>query len=542
MNALSALNPAQPGTFAWLLAHDLRISSRRFGDLFKGMNTGTKVLLFGAAIVAFHLLAWPAAVWLGKIEAGMGTSTGKGSDAMFHAAMAAGALFVLPWMVAQSLTAATRALYARGDLDLLLASPVSARAVLGARAVAIAFEAVSSVAIFLLPVANMNVLFGRTHWLALYPTLLASGMFGAALGLFIAMGLFIAIGPRRTRLVSQVVATIIGAGFVLGLQVLSVLPKSARDSVMASIDASTPGTIFDRASLLWLPVRASAGDPVAIVLWLAIAASLFALAAFTLGKRFAAGAISSAGTGSGIEHSKRARMKRRPFRTALGFALRQKEMRLIRRDPYLASQLLLQVIYTLPVSVVLWRSQGADGSVALAVAPSLVVIASQISAALAWLAISGEDAPEFLATAPVTRAQIERRKLEAIGMPLGALIALPLLGLAFLSIPTALWTLICCAGAATCTALLNLWHPMPGKRRDMIHRHQQSKLVGLMEHLMSLLWAVAMVMALFGSLLAVIPVLLAMVLLWFNYPAQNGARKAPSHAGLADVPALDVVR
>ena len=80
----------------------------------------------------------------------------------------------LPWIIAQAMTATTRALYTRGDLDLVFASPVSARAVLAARAFAIASDGVASVAILLLPLANMNALLGHRRWLALYPALAAT--------------------------------------------------------------------------------------------------------------------------------------------------------------------------------------------------------------------------------------------------------------------------------------------------------------------------------------------------------------------------------
>ena len=151
-------------------------------------------------------------------------------------------------------------------------------------------------------------------------------------------------------------------------------------------------------------------------------------------------------------------------------------------------------------------------------APAIVVISSQIAASLAWLAISSEDAPDFLATAPVTRRQVERRKLEAIGLPLAAFLALPLIGLASYSVPTALLTALFCAFAAASTALLNLWHPMPGRRTQVLRRHSQSKLVGIMEHMLSVFWAVAMVLAALGSYLTLLAVGAAMAILWFNRP------------------------
>ena len=57
-----------------------------------------------------------------------------------------------------------------------------------------------------------------------------------------------------------------------------------------------------------------------------------------------------------------------------------------------------------------------------------------------------------------------------------------------------------------------------------MRRHSQSKLVGIMEHSLSLCWAVAMVLAALGSMLALIPIALAFGLLWFNRPKTASAK------------------
>ena len=136
--------------------------------MFSGMSTGVKTIVLLHAVLVFHLLAWPVARWIGALE-------DAESRAAFWLLMASGILFVLPWMIAQSLTSTTRALYVRGDLDLLLSSPVSTRGVLASRAFVIVTETVGAVLVFLAPLVNMCVLFGKTHWLAVYPTLIASG-------------------------------------------------------------------------------------------------------------------------------------------------------------------------------------------------------------------------------------------------------------------------------------------------------------------------------------------------------------------------------
>ena len=223
------------------------------------------------------------------------------------------------------------------------------------------------------------------------------------------------------------------------------------------------------------------------------------------------------GAGAAIGSERReapVRNRKTRFQPGVGAALRRKEWRLISRDPGLASQILLQIIYTTPISVVLWRAMGPNGSLALATAPALVAVASNVAASLAWLAISSEDAPEFLATAPVSRRDIERRKLEAIALPLIVIVALPLAFVWSAGFKAGLVTTAYVAAAALAAALLNLWHPVPGRRGDILRRHGQSKLVAMMEHMLSLLWAVALALTAFASWSAIIPILCALFLLW----------------------------
>ena len=85
-------------------------------------------------------------------------------------------------------------------------------------------------------------------------------------------------------------------------------------------------------------------------------------------------------------------------------ALRRKEWTLIVRDPWLASQTLMQLLYLLPPGLMLWRAFGANSSDLVLLVPVLVMAAGQLAGGLAWLAISGEDAPDLVATAPIPAA------------------------------------------------------------------------------------------------------------------------------------------
>ncbi|MBX3526690.1 MAG: hypothetical protein KF904_10845 [Rhodoblastus sp.] len=507
---------ARPATFRWFAAHDLTLARRRVRAFFGTSGPIKIALILGAAILFFHMLAIFA----------LGTALEDFDDGRraLYPYVGSAALFILPWIVSQALTNATRALYTRGDLDIVLSSPMPARPVFAARSLAIALESILSVAIFILPIANALALLADGRWLAVYPALAAAGLFGTAIGLVLMLGLFRFVGPRRTRVVANVLATLIGASFAIGLQAYNIAPAAYRMAIADWLHGARAGGLLDTDSVIWLPVRAAAGEPVALALWCAVSLGLFLVAVLSLGDFFMRGA----GAAIGSERREAPRAKRATrFQPGVGVALRRKEWRLISRDPGLASQILLQIIYTMPISVVLWRAMGPNGSLALATAPALVAVASNVSASLAWLAISSEDAPEFLATAPVSRRDIERRKLEAIALPLMLIVALPLAFVWSAGFKAGAVTTVYVLAAALAAALLNLWHPVPGRRGDILRRHSQSKLVAMMEHMLSLLWAVALALTAFGSWAAIAPVLCAIFLLWTQRP-----RARPAAAGI----------
>jgi len=505
--------------FTRFVVHDLLLGVRGFLAVLGDRSPRAKAMIIAAVVIGLHVFAWPIARWLGSHESGARGST------FLTAAMRSGALFVLPWTIASPMSAVTRMLYQRADLDLLFASPIRPRAVLAARALALAFEGVGSVGLLLLPLADVSAMQGRWHWLALYPALAAASLFGAGVGLMLALTLFFAFGPRRARVVSQIVATLVGASAVLTAQIVAMLPGPTRASLFDTMASSSVGGDALR-NLVTLPERAAAGDVEAALAWGIVGLAVFTLSVALFGERFAEAALRSAGA-----PSEPGRVDARTrFRAHLGASLRTKEDRLLWRDPWLLSQMALQVLYTLPIGIMLWRNGGATGTAGIAFGPTLVVIAGQLSASLAWIALSAEDAPDFLATAPATRGQIERAKLAAIALPIAFIMTPPLAALAFASPWGAFCAVLCGLGASVSGGLLMLWRQAPAKRGLVLRRHSQSKLVALVEHWLSLLWAMATGTAVFGSLFVLIPLALVAMTLWMLKPGKPARSREPALA------------
>jgi ABC-2 type transport system permease protein len=499
---------ARPASFLWFLAHDLRLSIRAFEAQFRGLSRVRIVaILFGSVALA-HVLAWPAAR---RLQLAVQDPGGRDRIETW---VAAGVVVSLSMILAQAMVAAMRVLYARADFELIFAAPVSPTAVLGSRALAIAFEGAATAALVLLPIANMASLLDRPAWLAIYPWLLSAALACAGLGLVIAMAFFAVLGPRRARLYLQVTATLIGASFVLAAQAFSLVPASWRNMASAAIFDPPPGSLLDHRGALWLPARAAMGDPVALFVWLSCGLlALIASVAFCGGR-----VLTTVASAAGSSPNEEANRETRSFRGGVGPSLRRKERKLIVRDPWLLSQILLQVIYVLPISIVLWRRGGVTGAVEVAIPPSIVVIAAQLAGSLAWVMISGEDAPELLASAPVSREALDMYKLGAIALPIGLFLALPTLALACFSLKGAIVAAGFAAGAGASTALLNFWRQAPAKRTMVLRRHTQSRLVAILELLLTLNWAVACAVTVMTGWIGLVTLMPAMLVLWLVRP------------------------
>ena len=493
-----------------LVRHDLVLSWRRICGFLRARTTTKALVLIGLALVALHLVAWPMAKALLAIEAKEGAIPLLGM----------GFVVVLPWLMSQGLTGATRALYSRGDLDLLLSAPLPPRKILSGRMIAVAIENFGGIGIFILPLANMAALLGGANWLAIYPALAAAVLVATGVSFGATLGLFHLLGPKRTRAATQVIATLVGAWFVVCAQIFNFIPAKNQAALHAALAHPAPGGWLDPHGALWLPTRAAAADPASMALWLGFGLAVFLLAASALGPAFTRGALIAAGEGRERRANRDAR-----FRCGRAGALRRKEWRLLARDPYLLSQVLLQSLYTLPIALILWKTQGPNGSVALSVSPALVAISAQLAAALAFLAASSEEAAEMIATAPIASDEMLRRKLEAVAVPVAMLLALPLAGVVIVSPRIGVVTLICAAAAAASTAALNFWKPLENRRGDLIKTHAQNKIVGLVEHGLSISWAVAALIFSFGSWLGLVGVAGAAVLLWASKP--RGRPAAP---------------
>jgi ABC-2 type transport system permease protein len=178
--------------------------------------------------------------------------------------------------------------------------------------------------------------------------------------------------------------------------------------------------------------------------------------------------------------------QRYQFGRSLTHAVIVKEWRLILRDPQLISQVLLQLLYMLPLCFVLLVNDSARMP---GVGAALTFLCGSLTAALAWVIISAEDAPDLLRAAPCNMGTIRRAKLAAVAMPALAIVILPLLWvLARDALAAALMAATVVASVAT-SALIAMWCGRPAVRGEFKARGKGNFLSNVLETLNGFTWA-----------------------------------------------------
>ena len=139
--------------------------------------------------------------------------------------------------------------------------------------------------------------------------------------------------------------------------------------------------------------------------------------------------------------------------------------------------------------------------------------AGQLAGGLAWLAISGEDAPDLVATAPVPARFIVRAKIEAV-LGVIALVFAPLV--AVLAIASPWHALVTASGivvAAVAATAIQLWFRSQAKRSQFRRRQVSSRVATFAEAFSSIGWAATAAVAAVNLLLAIAPALIALIVL-----------------------------
>ena len=404
-------------------------------------------------------------------------------------------------MLSQAIESVTRVFYARSDLDLIMSSPATLANVFSVRIVAIALTVIAMALLLATPFVNVLVLGGGVRWFAAYGVVIAIGLSAAAVAIAVTVALFRAIGPSRTRLVAQIVAAVIGAGFVIALQIAAILSYGtlSRFAVLTSDAAAAFAPELD--SILWWPARAMLGDGEALLCLLAAGLVMLGITMAVFSPRFADVRHPRLGhRGAGPSRPRRKTVPRRlPATGAAAQGVRAAAPRSVAGVADADA-----IVYLAPPALMLWRSFADNSAAILLITPVIVMAAGQLAGGLAWLTICGEDAADLVTTAPLPASSVTRAKIEVVLIGIGAIFA-PLIGaLIFASPLQAAVTALGVGIAAASATAIQLWFRVQARRSQFRRRQTSSRLATFAEAFSSIGWAATAALALAWPVVAVV--------------------------------------
>src|SRR5690349_12810579 len=238
----------------WFARHEIRLAWREWLAMIAGRRGKRKraIIALLAFVVIMHLPAYAVIGRFADLQAPLGKPE----------LIVVTATIFLAWalMLSQAIESVTRVFYARADLDLIMSSPVRLANIFSVRIAAIALSVTSMALLFSTPFVDVLVFSGSARWLAAFGVVIAIGLSAAAVAIAVTLILFRVIGPSRTRLVAQILAAVVGAGFVIALQVAAILSYGTLSRFAVLISDATSALSAYGNSLVWWPVlRATAG-------------------------------------------------------------------------------------------------------------------------------------------------------------------------------------------------------------------------------------------------------------------------------------------
>lgn len=476
------------GSLPWLIRNELRLAWRAMTAKTKPWVWAVLILLgLAAVIVPLFFLAQDVR---GKLAF-------NGAPPNFAVIIAQGFVLVtFTLLLSGTIASSVEALFERGDLDLLVSSPLDSKVIFASRALSVALKTFFSSLALILLIVIVGVTLGIWQVLGLIPVLAALSLIAAGFGMLLTLGLVRLLGARRAKTVAQVLSAVVGAAIYLASQSFRFLGDSSTTSGIAGWIVRFFRGNVDTSSFWWLPARAVFLDPIGTIAMLALGAVLLWFTTNLVHNTFILG-TQTATTGGGKRLSTAtSNSSGKPVKFASGLTriVMNKEWRLIARDPYLISQLGLQMLYLLPAIFVFWQPGSSNFSMfgssfaSYTVNIFIVLLGGTLISRLTQIIVAGEEAPELLAMSPAGGENLRWIKFAGVLIP-AILLFSPLLILIVVRNMHPLVGLLAFFGTVLSLGILQVWNAKIQPRADLMKRGGRSDfLTGLIQALVTFAW------------------------------------------------------
>lgn len=395
----------------------------------------------------------------------------------------------------------------KGDLDLLLTSPIDPKHIVSARLLASAWKDFTLYGMIALTALLGPILFISPKYLWFIPASIGLALTISSVAYCLAQWIIIGFGPNLGKKIVKTAGSLIALIWVLFV----FYQKSLFTSIL---EKSANKTEFPALEKLSFFGGAFVGEFYPALILFAIGMISFLIARKFASLSFAKVNAKIAGAVE-IEKPANAKLKIRPFISGFWQNLIFKEWRVMLRDPMTYIQAIAPLIGILPA--MLNGFQNSDGSFKFSpeVYPMVsTMIAGQLVLALSWVAVSLEDASDLLVTSPQNPMDIIKAKIVAVTTPGFAIIILFAFLSLFASVLASLCTLFFGTLSITSSALIEFLRPRPTKRVKLSQKPDRSIISVFLSLALSFCWAIAADLATKGKIWFLLPFGIAIIVLF----------------------------
>lgn len=481
-----------PGSILWLARHQIRLSWR-LGRLGKKMPSWLKPV-FTILFVAF--LSFTMGYGIAKaFEAAAGDYKQISS--------LAGAI-VLTLMISgisMNMMGSFMTITEKGDLDLLLSSPIPPHRFVAARLISSAWRGFCIYAGFATIFFGASIVMISPMFASIYVVVAGFAILDAALTYMIARQALLWFGLRNGR---RAIITLGAVGVLVGLFGYQMVSSSGslgqlaakENDPNASLVLLHDWVVALTSNLSWLG-GTILGDWLGALVFPVAGAVVSAAVLHFAGKRYDQDVAFLNGQNDHAPHKARKPHARQFRRPALVMVF-HKEWLSLTRDPLFVSQLIVPLFTMVPFLGFVWNAmanpeeQSEMAPIMGAVFAAITVFnVTMLTSSLAWLTASVEEARDLLQASPLDPKIILQGKVLAASGP--AIIELFLVAaLVAWAWPVAALTILV-MGTATCAGacVIEFSRPRPTKRPKMTQRPDRSLVAVLFGLGLGILWACA---------------------------------------------------
>lgn len=479
------------GSVFWLAYNQFRCSFR-----IRGAKFGAKQIIGNLFLISFVLL-----IFWGTGKGLVETLNDKNlnlSDLYYSAGKQTFFAFIA--LSLMSLMTSFMYLTDRGDLDLLLSAPIEAKNIIIARLLVGSWRTIIMFWFFGTMFIGLSALMISPKYFTYIPVSIGLALFEAGITFVAARIFLIKFGLKKGRTLVQ----IIGFSGIFGGVFLKQMDMAKSKTVPNNDNFAHFFDLIGRGLL---------GNWFIAISIMVLGAFCFYLIANFVGKNFGKDAAWLAGQ-SEIGSSKNNKKLAINFKPSFAQIFFQKEIKSIIRDPTAIVQFVAPLAGILPLIItILTIDEQISDVIGYIISPLIVFLSASMSASLAWMIISVEEADELLRASPRKINDLYLYKSICALIPGFIEFSLFSIFIAFFNPIAGINAFIFSLLANLSVIALELANPKPSKRPKMMQKPDRSFITIMIGIFIILLWAIASMVAFYSILWSLLPIIFALIIL-----------------------------